>query len=584
MAARVDMSTLISEVREIHDQYPQWTTDNAFVHWFLQAFLLTDAELAAKAVTGVSHDKGIDAIYLDKSLRRAFLIQGKFHKSPKPPIKSRSNVLEFAGLAKKLVAPNIEFGSFQKELDPLVATKLSEVRERIRRRNFEISLYYVTTGTCSSPLKAEAEAKAGQANTRAAMTVLERDDVLSLLVDYIGGAAPPVPYLDLHVDTRGVTGSDAMIQRFDPEAGNRIMDFDNVRQGTRTALQKGGDRLFARNIRGFLGSNAINEGIRNTLEKEPENFWYFNNGVTIVCNSARKTSERAQAVLRVTNPQIINGQQTTRVLSETNASDAAIIVRVISVPRTRKRQQSDFETLVSNIVAATNWQNAILPSDLRSNDARQVLLERELAKVKYRYIRKRQTKREAKRILGTHYGFWIKMDELAQLVGACELDPYITRSGKQGLFDPPYYDKIFDSRSAESYLSVFWLGRVIKATGAGYPDRAYAKWHAMHFLWQQVGSILKRRRYAREFRRLLERKQTPPSIRKAANQVFLALIEFYRLNRGTGKKATDISNFFYRPRQEKAFKQFWLGRGNSARRARFVRYVAAFRSALQTNE
>ena len=108
---------------------------------------------------------------------------------------------------------------------------------------------------------------------------------------------------------------------------------------------KGGDRLFARNIRGFLGDNDINDGIRTTLEKEPHNFWYFNNGVTIVCNSARKTSQRAQAVLRVTNPQVINGQQTTRVLSETNSSKSAVVVRVISVPRTRKRQQSDFKNL-----------------------------------------------------------------------------------------------------------------------------------------------------------------------------------------------------------------------------------------------
>ena len=189
MAARVDISTLIAEVKEIHDQFPQWTTDNAFVHWFLQAFLLADTDLASKSVTGVSHDKGIDAIYLDESLRRVFLIQGKFHKAAKPPGESRNNILSFARLAKLLVAPNVEFESFKKDLDPLVASRLSEVRDRVRRRNFEVSLYYVTTGSCSSPLKAEAEAEAGQANVRTSMTVLERDDVLGLLVDYIGGAS-----------------------------------------------------------------------------------------------------------------------------------------------------------------------------------------------------------------------------------------------------------------------------------------------------------------------------------------------------------------------------------------------------------
>src|SRR5258708_36138105 len=147
MVARVDMSTLIGEVKEIHDRFPNGTPDNAFVHWFLQAFLLTDTELAANAVTGVSHDKGIDGIYLDESLRRAFLIQGKLHKGSKPPSEPRNQVLGFASLARKLFATNLEFEPFRKGLDPLVASKLSEVRERVRRRNFEISLYYVTTGT-----------------------------------------------------------------------------------------------------------------------------------------------------------------------------------------------------------------------------------------------------------------------------------------------------------------------------------------------------------------------------------------------------------------------------------------------------
>lgn len=585
MTARVDISTLVAEVKEVHEQNPQWTTDNAFVHWFLQAFLLTDSDLAAKAVTGVSHDKGIDGIYLDESLRQAFLIQGKLHKGAKPPSELRNNVLSFAALARKLVSPNTEFEFFRKTLDPHVGTRLSEVRDRVRRRGFEINLYYVTTGTCSAPLKAEAEAEAGQANTLASMTVLERTDILGLLVDYIGGAAPPVPYLDLHVDARGVTGSDAMIQRFDPHTGieSWILTMSGKELGH--LYTRGGDRLFARNIRGFLGDSAINDGIRNTLQKEPENFWYFNNGVTIVCNSARKTSERARAVLRVTNPQIINGQQTTRVLSESSSiGSAATVVRVIAVPRTKKRQQSDFEKLVSNIVAATNWQNAILTSDLRANDARQVSLQREFAKLKYNYLRKRQTKREAKRILGSHYGFWIRMDELAQLVGACELDPFITRSGKQGLFEPPYYDVIFDHRSVDAYLSIFWLGRIIKKAGSGYPDRAYAKWHALHFLWKQVSPILKRRRSAVEFRRLSERKQVPSSLQKASNQIFLALLEFYRLNRGVGTKATDVSNFFYKPHQDKAFERFWNSRKNNHRRARVTRYVSHFGRALQTIE
>jgi len=60
-----------------------------------------------------------------------------------------------------------------------------------------------------------------------------------------------------------------------------------------------GDRLFARNIRGFLGDTAINDGMQTTLQRELSTFWYFNNGITIVCNTARKTAEKGHVVLRV---------------------------------------------------------------------------------------------------------------------------------------------------------------------------------------------------------------------------------------------------------------------------------------------
>src|SRR5262249_3477709 len=135
-------------------------------------------------------------------------------------------------------------------------------------------------------------------------------------------------------------------------------------------------RIFARNVRGFLGNTDINKGMETTLEKEPEYFWYYNNGITIVCDHAEAVKSRGRTVLRVTNPQIINGQQTTRTLAKmvTNGSRASVLVRVIRVPRLIKGRNTDndgFESLVSKIVSATNWQNEIRPSDLMSNDRRQ---------------------------------------------------------------------------------------------------------------------------------------------------------------------------------------------------------------------
>jgi hypothetical protein len=62
--------------------------------------------------------------------------------------------------------------------------------------------------------------------------------------------------------------------------------------------------------------------MRDTLKEKPERFWYYNNGITIVCDRATRIQERGKDRLRIENPQIINGQQTTRVLAEVPSSSA----------------------------------------------------------------------------------------------------------------------------------------------------------------------------------------------------------------------------------------------------------------------
>lgn len=583
MTAKIDIATLLREIREVHERYPAWTQDNAFVQWFLQAFLVSDPEMAARSVTGVSHDKGVDGVYIDESLGLVFVLQGKLRQGLKPPLESRPDVISFAQLARKLTGPKPEFDTYLLGIDPSVGKLLTQGRHRIQRRQYELRLYYVTTGKCSAPLKSEAESEVAQANGIASISVMDRGDILSLLVDYLGGAAPPVPFLDLLIDSRGIAGADGVIQRYDQGSGIESWILSMSGKDLASLYETAGDRLFARNIRGFLGDTAINDGMRTTLTREANHFWYFNNGVTLVCDSARKTAERGQAILRVTNPQVINGQQTTRVLFSaptSQAKDAAVIVRVISVPRSGDNTQTRFEKLVSNIVAATNWQNAILASDLRANDSRQVYLEREFAKLKYQYLRKRQTKTEAKRLLGHQHWFWIKKDELAQIVAACDFDPITVRSGKEGLFKPPYYDRIFNGRPIRTYLSMYWLGRIVKYEGAGYPDRAYAKWHTMHFLWKHVDPLLRSKATADHFRTSCEWNEWPASLHAATDQIYRSLIEFFKLKRGQGPRAVDVSNFFYRQNLHTAFESFWRGSRNT-RRTKFRKLMKKFQSELE---
>jgi hypothetical protein len=79
------------------------------------------------------------------------------------------------------------------------------------------------------------------------------------------------------------------------------------------------DRLFSQNLRKSLGTTGVNEQVADTANKEPEHFWYFNNGVTALCESVRKTARgatsRTYGNFTLMGVSVVNGAQTVASLS-----------------------------------------------------------------------------------------------------------------------------------------------------------------------------------------------------------------------------------------------------------------------------
>ena len=75
--------------------------------------------------------------------------------------------------------------------------------------------------------------------------------------------------------------------------------------------------------------------------------------------------------MRLSGPQIINGQQTATALAKYPKTTADVLVKIIEIPR-RGGNEDYYDSMVGSIVQASNSQNAILPSDLVSNDKQQV--------------------------------------------------------------------------------------------------------------------------------------------------------------------------------------------------------------------
>jgi len=142
--------------------------------------------------------------------------------------------------------------------------------------------------------------------------------------------------------------------------------------------------IFESNVRDYQGSVVVNTGIRKTLEnKDSENFWYLNNGVTIITPKAVLSSKQ----LTIEDPQIVNGLQTSHEiyghfsrLVDPSGDDRAILVRVICEKNEEARDR---------IIRATNSQTSIPPASLRSSDEIHRNIEDFLKANGYYYDRKK---------------------------------------------------------------------------------------------------------------------------------------------------------------------------------------------------
>ena len=135
------------------------------------------------------------------------------------------------------------------------------------------------------------------------------------------------------------------------------------------ALRK---RLFESNVRDYQGKNSVNTCIAESLAGvETEDFWWLNNGVTILAQSIAQITTRE---LTLQNPEIVNGLQTSTEIYNFFTSNQQMIkvekrnvlVRVI-VPEN--------EEVRDKIIFATNNQTNIPKSSLRVTDTIHLQIE-----------------------------------------------------------------------------------------------------------------------------------------------------------------------------------------------------------------
>lgn len=147
-----------------------------------------------------------------------------------------------------------------------------------------------------------------------------------------------------------------------------------------------GQRLIEKNVRSFLqATGKINQGIKKTLNDEPEMFMTYNNGISTTAKSIvideEKSDDEFVVIKEITDWQIVNGGQTTA--SVHNALQCGMDISQVNVQikLTVIRDQSKTEEMVGFISKYANSQNKINMSDFSANDPYHIEMARLAEKI-----------------------------------------------------------------------------------------------------------------------------------------------------------------------------------------------------------
>lgn len=267
--------------------------------------------------------------------------------------------------------------------------------------------------------------------------VFDRDDFERLVFDVIHGFIPYTGRRTLRLEPQGC------LKQLGPST-NIIAIVCTVRIDEILrwfAEEEKIDDFLQKNIRGYLSKNVINKGIQNSYEKAPDLFWYKHNGIIIFSDQIDHREDENLLVLR--NPQIVNGGQTVKALyeifkkRETLDNPSEVLLRVYRLPY---EHENTYKRSIS-IIEGLNSQNPIFPSDLRSNDMRQVRIESLMKEFGYTYHRRRSREKKAKQSTKYH----IPMTKLAKLFYVC--NDYVPHKGVGG-----HVEELFEAKDSSTKL------------------------------------------------------------------------------------------------------------------------------------
>lgn len=336
-----------------------------------------DYGLAAQSVTDDYHDMGIDAIYNDTVQKKLILVQSKWRKDGTGGV-SQEEAHAFAEGVDRII--NLELQGCNKK----IAAKQPEIDAAIHDMDYQIESIFCHTGSQGMDTYALRPINdlLGRTNIAGSNELLTFSEVkLQEVYQFLAnGQNSDNIILDDVVLTNWGMVDTPFKAYYGTVSVSAIGEWYN----------QYGNRLFAKNIRYYKGSTEVNQGIKDVLKNEPENFFYYNNGIKLLCKKITRKilhgTTREMGLFVLEGVSLVNGAQTTGTIGTLFAESPEILTTANVLIQMIDLGDSD-EAQATQITKLSNTQNRIDGKDFASLDPNQERLRMELsfAGIKYLY-------------------------------------------------------------------------------------------------------------------------------------------------------------------------------------------------------
>jgi hypothetical protein len=356
------------DLSEVGPNCPPDERENQFLTRSLAAFAIAelasvDDKIAASSVVDGSNDNGIDAFYFDTGEHVCYLVQSKWSKTGTNSIELGEMLKFIQGVNDLLSGSMDKFGKLQK--------KKQDVESALADSTAKFVLVVAYTGEPALAHEVQAPLdklikELNDVSDLVSYTVLRQGNIYSIVAEAAQGQS-----INLTI----------MLHEWGMITEPYKSVYGQVLLGDIIKWKQFGQKLYSGNLRGFKGSTEVNEAIINTMRQSPQHFWYFNNGITVVCQTLAKqplgTGSRTSGVFDCEGASVVNGAQTVGSIiaassgGENGFHQARVLVRLISL----EGGPPNFD---SEIARAVNTQNRIERKDFAALDPEQDRLRLEL--------------------------------------------------------------------------------------------------------------------------------------------------------------------------------------------------------------